>query len=414
MADQHTYKFLPEDKCLSESQLFDYIDGKLAASDMHLLEKHVLSCGFCSDALEGLEKVKSREKVAAFIPLAKGEDEKKEEPKVIPLHPNRKYYALAAGVVLILGITLFMKLSQSEDLSEAKVAELTQSDSIVIMPPPQKDEAAEKNKSLRLDSSPLYRNNNAQSTSDDQRADQALTKGTFTPEPSRNSEAAPMPKAADETVSGRSFDTDGDDFVNVVDANAIAEQGGVDNLKDEAKQEQTVVLAEKKNKMISRPEKESADKKADVQQATVSEDAPMTTVISSGSTLGATSSSPTLVNTAPSSTSYTWSGPTTTGSTTISSNADTTIVVTKPDNELTLSYENGNKMLAAGQATAALALYDEVLKNPSHSHFQDAQWKKSEALLQLKRIDEAKKLLNEIAAKPGKYQTQAKEKLKTL
>jgi hypothetical protein len=152
-----------------------------------------------------------------------------------------------------------------------------------------------------------------------------------------------------------------------------------------------------------------------VQQATVSEDAPMTTVISSGSMQNANSSTPTLTNNAPSSTNYTWSGPTVTGATNTISAADTTVfVTTKPDNELTLSYENGNKMLAAGQATAALALYDEVLKNPSHPHFQDAQWKKSEALLQLKRIDEAKKLLNEIAAKPGKYQAQAKEKLKTL
>lgn len=426
MADQHTYKFLPEDKCLSESQLFDYIDGKLKASDMHLVEKHILSCGFCSDALEGLEKVKHREKVVAFVPLTKlnGQEEKKEEPKVIPLNPNRKYYAIAAGVVLILGITLFMKLYKSGDLAEEKMADLVKADSISVIGPA-KDQAAEKNITARMDSSTVNRENNMGIVGGEPADGKSLNNGTtstgfFAPMADKNANAAPAPKAVDGTVVPyKSLDDDGDDFVNIVDAKAAAEeQAGADHIVDEVdtkdasvKQEQTIVLAEKKNKLISmnRLEKESMDNKADAQKPDVTEDKPLTTVLSSGATQ--TSATPTMT---PSS-SYTWTGPVATGSTATVATADSTIVVTKPsDHDLDLSYENANKMLAAGQATASLALYDEVLKNPSHQHFQDAQWKKSEALIQLKRIDEAKKLLNEIAAKPGKYQAQAKEKLKGI
>lgn len=425
MADQHTYKFLPEDKCLSESQLFDYIDGKLKASDMHLIEKHILSCGFCSDALEGLEKVKHRDKVAAFVPLTKlnGQEEKKEEPKVIPLNPNKKYYAIAAGVVLILGITLFLKLYQSGDLSEAKVADLVKADTSSAMAPA-KDAAAEKTATARMDSVTVTRENDLRRVSGEPADGKSLNNETtspnfFTPMADKNGDAAPAPKAVDGTVApSRSFDDDGDDFVNIVDAKATPEeQAGADYMLDEVKdantvkQEQTTVLAEKKNKTISlnRVEKESLSKKADAQKPVATEDKPMTTVISSGATQ--VTATPTM--TPPS--SYTWTGPTATGSsTTITATDSTTIVIKPSDRDLDLSYENANKMLAAGQATASLALYDEVLKNPSHQHFQDAQWKKSEALLQLKRIDEAKKLLNEIAAKPGKYQAQAKEKLKGI
>jgi hypothetical protein len=424
MADQPTYKFLPEDKCLSESQLFDYIDGKLKASDMHFIEKHILSCGFCSDALEGLEKVNDRKKVAAFIPPVLAQ-EKENEPKVIPLNPNRKYYAIAAGVVLILGITMFMKLSVSDDMHEAKMAEVTNADSLSKMP--SKDAPVltfNRADSISQEQQIVSGNTTRSANGVAERGDKTIDEPAF-----KNVYPQPDNQQADGLANGATYsdDNDGDDFVNIVDAKVSEREAKQDAAKEENYDNQ--VLAEK-SKLLKRPEKDHANKKAvdaEVSQDMLATDAPATTettVITQGAANTTGPSSPTPAS---SSSTYLWSTmpsggvtnantpnttvPASTGSYTVT--MDTTTVIGKK-NEGDLSYENANKMLASGQAAASLALYDEILKNPAHIHYQDAQWKKAEALIQLKRIDEAKKLLNEIAAKTGKYQIQAKEKLKTL
>jgi hypothetical protein len=421
MADQHTYKFLPEDKCLSESQLFDYIDGKLKASDMHFIEKHILSCGFCSDALEGLEKVKHRDKVAAFIPSAANKEEKKEEPKVIPLNPNRKYYALAAGLVLILGITLFFRLSRSDEFAESKMADRGNADSISVITTPEKQPDLE-NGIVRSDSPSSSSVASGEADKRSANSDQTLKKalstegppGYFDIAPSTDAQYSPAPKMADESIVLADKNTDGDvadDFVNIVDQKAAAEETvGADDTKDgsAARLEQQQVLAEKKNKLTNRS-KDLDFKKAEKPQL-AKEDMPVTLTNTSGGTPYSTNA-PTNVPadnmTVPASTG--------TASGSVFTMTDSVMTTkSQSERELDLSYENANKMLASGQATASLALYDEVLKNPAHPHYQDAQWKKAEALIQLKRIEEAKKLLNEIAAKPGKYKELAKEKLKTL
>jgi len=130
MADQRTYPFLPDDKCLTEQQLFDYIDGKLSAPEMHLAEKHLLDCNLCSDALEGLELVKHRGKVAAFSPdkLSEKINSKTSEDhqtKIIPLRSNKfSFYSIAAAIILVIGITVVLKMSIFSNGNQAsKLAE---------------------------------------------------------------------------------------------------------------------------------------------------------------------------------------------------------------------------------------------------------------------------------------------------
>jgi hypothetical protein len=430
MAEQPTYKFLPEDKCLTESQLFDYIDGKLKASDMHFIEKHILSCAFCSDALEGLEKVKDRDKVAAFISATTGagktaeKEEEKEKPKVIPLNPNRKYYALAAGLVLIIGITLFLKLSVSNGLENAKTAELVQKDSSVLMPPENQlahadSLAQEKNAVVKTE---LGKMNDAADGEKSSNSKAPANGGiSYFRTPALEERADQQPKAAKEAEPDRNADGDDlDHFVNVVDEKTNEQQESNDKskLKNEGfaniEQKQKPAETDKKNKDVNR----AADARTENEDVVLSEkkaDVPPAPVIVSGTTT-TNASGATPQTTSTPAYNYTWSGPTSTTSGTVMTTDSISYTVTKPesDHELDLSYENGVKMLAAGQATASLSLFDEVLKNSAHPHYQDAQWKKAEALIQLKRIEEAKKLLNEIAAKKGTYQEQAKAKLKTL
>ena len=58
---KHTI-YSPTD-CLSEKMLFDYIDNKLNQKERHIVEKHLLDCEMCSDALEGLEMVTDRNRI---------------------------------------------------------------------------------------------------------------------------------------------------------------------------------------------------------------------------------------------------------------------------------------------------------------------------------------------------------------
>ncbi len=45
---------LNNSECISEEMLLNYLEGTLIPSDQHHVEKHLLDCEFCSEALEGL------------------------------------------------------------------------------------------------------------------------------------------------------------------------------------------------------------------------------------------------------------------------------------------------------------------------------------------------------------------------
>ena len=51
--DKYKNIFVPSG-CISVEQLFNYQNKKLSKKEMHEVEKHLLDCQLCSDALEGL------------------------------------------------------------------------------------------------------------------------------------------------------------------------------------------------------------------------------------------------------------------------------------------------------------------------------------------------------------------------
>lgn len=48
---------LSRGECIPEDMLIRYLEGGLSAHDNHLVEKHLLECEFCSDAVEGLKMI---------------------------------------------------------------------------------------------------------------------------------------------------------------------------------------------------------------------------------------------------------------------------------------------------------------------------------------------------------------------
>jgi hypothetical protein len=110
-------------ECLSEKMLFDYIDNKLSQKNRHLIEKHLLDCELCSDALEGLELVKDRARIGVIkdtINKRLISTEIKQESKVISFNYKIAFSIAATIALLVVGVFFFNKMT----LKEAAMADL--------------------------------------------------------------------------------------------------------------------------------------------------------------------------------------------------------------------------------------------------------------------------------------------------
>lgn len=100
------HKLFSTTECLSEQTLFDYIDKKLTAKEEHIVEKHLLECDFCSDALEGLQLLKNRTVISSINKKVNAKTIKKTEGKVISFNP-RIILSIAATLLLVMGSIFF-------------------------------------------------------------------------------------------------------------------------------------------------------------------------------------------------------------------------------------------------------------------------------------------------------------------
>lgn len=111
-------------ECIPEQTMFDYIDKKLSPKKEHEVEKHLLDCELCSDALEGLSITANRTKIADirnavdnhlsnFIP--------KQETKVVSINIST-VFAIAASVILLIGSIFLFNLFFSSKMEMNDVA----------------------------------------------------------------------------------------------------------------------------------------------------------------------------------------------------------------------------------------------------------------------------------------------------
>ena len=120
----------PNTPCLSSQEMLDYTQGILSTQEQHRIEKHLLECEFCSDAMEGVHLMKNPNSLLSIekelnleIDSMTSEKEVENEEKVRILFPWR----MAAAIVLIFisTITLWMvipKNNTQELMSEKSVA----------------------------------------------------------------------------------------------------------------------------------------------------------------------------------------------------------------------------------------------------------------------------------------------------
>jgi hypothetical protein len=415
MADTITYTHLPDDPCLTQEQIFRYIDGTLQPSEMHAVEKHLLDCPFCSDAVEGLQLTKNREKIGAGILMVaskhneKPGDEDQKSPIVLSVFQRRStWYAIAATLVLIIGVTLVMRLSLSSDSG-------TESDNLAM----HEESARRMMDSIGADSTAALSPGTGAISSAEQKspAPSGITAQAKEEEIQSPAEAeGPKADRTDVPAANNKVMADEDAPVVVMDAETLD--------KDKFAEEKNKAEDNQPNRAVSQQAaRSSSASESPKEQMTLAKDEQQ---YKKSSTKNADSKSSAAGTTAPAAPSAMGGAAVQEGNVSDdradsfsvaqdSTRQEPRLYPNKPtDKDLDLSYENGVKLLESGQATASIVFFDEVLKNPSHRYFEDAQWKKADALIQLNRIEEAKTLLNQIVSKGGKYKTQAVEKLKTL
>ena len=114
--------------CISEEMLLKYISNKLPSAEKHEVEKHLVDCEMCSDAVDGLKMMASPQPLPTGqagspkereLTARKAIDElndriqkragQKNEVKIIFLRQYRTQLAVAASIVLILGLVWFFR-----------------------------------------------------------------------------------------------------------------------------------------------------------------------------------------------------------------------------------------------------------------------------------------------------------------
>ena len=145
---------LRQGDCIPEEMLLQYISGELTPHDSHLVEKHLLECEFCSDALEGLKTIAPQKSKAIIADLNDRIDERirsteHQTAKIIPI--TRWYRIAAAAALLILfggGYWYFSSQKENNMIAENKPEkDLQITDTIPVPEQPQLSSASQEDQS---------------------------------------------------------------------------------------------------------------------------------------------------------------------------------------------------------------------------------------------------------------------------
>lgn len=147
MSEDLNHKLYSSTDCIPEQTMFDYIDNKLSPKEQHAVEKHMLDCGLCADAMEGLRMVKDRSRIAAIHQRVSVLMAAPAEKKVVKINYYRITASIAAGIALLIGSMLvfnFLITNKEQDVAEMKELKNTNEDSF------------SKNKAAETESAPLH------------------------------------------------------------------------------------------------------------------------------------------------------------------------------------------------------------------------------------------------------------------
>lgn len=121
MSEKLKHIIYTQGDCISEKTMFDYIDHKLSALEQHKVEKHLIDCDLCTDALDGLRLVKNRNKISEINTTINKQLALPEKKRVV--FDIRTVMTAAAGLLLLIGGVFFFRqfiTNSKENIAELK------------------------------------------------------------------------------------------------------------------------------------------------------------------------------------------------------------------------------------------------------------------------------------------------------
>lgn len=145
MNNTYNINNIDEYTCLTEQEMFNYIDNKLTGAERFRVERHILECELCADALEGLSLVKNRDHIAEIKENIFERTQSK--PKVISLWQRSKAkLAIAASLILLASTVAVLKNSMERESEQVFSEAIKEEKSPEILEP--KSEPAPEVKAL--------------------------------------------------------------------------------------------------------------------------------------------------------------------------------------------------------------------------------------------------------------------------
>jgi len=118
--------------------MIKYVSGKLSFSEKHEVEKHLVDCSLCSDAVEGLNMISDKSRISGIATDVNDMIRIRVEKKEIGLFQQyRVRLAIAASIVGMLGMVWLFRENISMNKQDATTSEKIFADKFKAYPPPQ-------------------------------------------------------------------------------------------------------------------------------------------------------------------------------------------------------------------------------------------------------------------------------------
>lgn len=417
--------------CLSAEILIAYAENRLEADEKYLVEKHLLDCQFCTDALEGISSLKDKSKLKpALSELSKKIDSYSKERKTRVIYFDfRRSMAAAAVLVFLVGVTFIFRyylLKQDKEM----VAQRTVKESRL--------EQKEKNK---ISESPSGQpDQSIQNGLNEEKANENKVTADITKNEREQSGASEgenenipfLPKGT--VLSGEKTEDDQQTFggyyrsLNFEAATgSTAEKNDADN---NLKNQNDVTLAKDKSEVQDQEKEETIAQN----NTTVATETKSTTTATSDYK----NNTPEKSVKKESNKQKNYEAPVVAGNTGVVvsdeltdkrytdgvqfyQNTDYSGCVTQMQSYLGDAPDDANANYYCGVSQYFLAQYDsaitllsEVVKNKKNSFYETAQWYLSLSYIGKDDTKEAEKILKDIVKAKGSFKTQAEEELLEL
>ena len=97
--------------CLTLDQLTAYVEDRLSAHERHKVEKHLIDCELCSDAVEGMTLAADSVNIKRTVNSLKSDLRARLHPRPVSSSPGRKTWRMVtvpvAAVLLVCVISVF-------------------------------------------------------------------------------------------------------------------------------------------------------------------------------------------------------------------------------------------------------------------------------------------------------------------